>query len=126
LFVSEYLVDFFVEKGSVVFLNNYELNTSATYWEDPQTFDPSRFVRDGRICKPEYFIPFSTGRRACMGHKIVQNVTFLLTAKLFAEFDIKRPDGDDRIDHMQPACLAVPPKAFSLVFAPRIRDASKE
>jgi cytochrome P450 family 307 subfamily A len=51
-----------VPKGTVVFLNNYELNTGEDYWSEPDLFKPERFVVDNQIVKPAHFIPFSTGR----------------------------------------------------------------
>ncbi|CAG0905771.1 unnamed protein product, partial [Darwinula stevensoni] len=72
---------FAVEEGTVIFLNNYELNTSPLYWNDPWKFNPGRFVQNGQIVKPDFFIPFSTGKRACMGYRLVQSLTFMLVAR---------------------------------------------
>ena len=101
----------------MVFLNNYELNVSPDYWGDQAlTFDPSRFVRQGKIVKPEYFIPFSTGKRACMGYRLVQHVSFVALATLLQNFDVGA--AGDHI-HLPKACVAVPPDAFRVVLTPR-------
>lgn len=31
-------------------------------WENPEEFMPERFLRDGKVHKPDYFIPFSVGK----------------------------------------------------------------
>ncbi|KAF0297755.1 Cytochrome P450 307a1 [Amphibalanus amphitrite] len=65
-----------VRKGTMVFINNYELNMSPQLWSEPERFDPARFVRGGKVVKPPHFLPFSTGKRSCMGSKMLTNVTF--------------------------------------------------
>jgi cytochrome P450 family 307 subfamily A len=51
-----------VPKGTVVFLNNLELNTGAAYWSEPHNFSPERFIVNEQVVKPAHFIPFSTGQ----------------------------------------------------------------
>ncbi|KAK4026072.1 hypothetical protein OUZ56_015097 [Daphnia magna] len=106
-----------VQEGTMVFLNNYELNISPDYWGDQSlTFDPARFLIQGKIVKPEYFIPFSTGKRACMGYRLVQHVSFVTLATLLQNFDVSA--SEDAI-HLPKACVAVPPDAFRVVLTPR-------
>lgn len=31
-------------------------------WENPEEFMPERFLRDGKVHKPDHFIPFSVGK----------------------------------------------------------------
>jgi len=110
-----------VKEGTMVFLNNYELNISADYWERPLAFDPSRFIRRGAIVKPEYFIPFSTGKRACMGYRLVQHVSFVALAALLQNFDVSPVSKEfprSSID-LPKACVAVHPDAFHVQLTPR-------
>ncbi|KAJ8917284.1 hypothetical protein NQ315_002301 [Exocentrus adspersus] len=65
-----------IEQGTVLFLNNYELSMSEKLWERPEEFLPERFIKEGRLVKPEHFLPFGGGRRSCMGYKMVQLVSF--------------------------------------------------
>ncbi|EFX88041.1 ecdysone biosynthesis protein [Daphnia pulex] len=106
-----------VQEGTMVFLNNYELNISPDYWGDQAlTFDPARFIIQGKIVKPEYFIPFSTGKRACMGYRLVQHVSFVTLATLLQNFDVS---ASEDVIHLPKACVAVPPDAFRVVLTPR-------
>ncbi|XP_046449689.1 cytochrome P450 307a1-like [Daphnia pulex] len=106
-----------VQEGTMVFLNNYELNISPDYWGDQAlTFDPARFLIQGKIVKPEYFIPFSTGKRACMGYRLVQHVSFVTLATLLQNFDVS---ASEDVIHLPKACVAVPPDAFRVVLTPR-------
>nr|QST15038.1 CYP307A1 protein [Diaphanosoma celebensis] len=106
-----------IKEGTMVFLNNYELNVSSDYWEQPLVFDPSRFIKNGKIVKPEYFIPFSTGKRACMGYRLVQHVSFVALATLLQSFDVSVPNADKI--QLPKACVAVHPDAFHVVLTPR-------
>ncbi|CAG9120123.1 hypothetical protein JYU34_008090 [Plutella xylostella] len=38
-----------VEKGTIVFINNYGLNKSEKYWNEPEKFDPSRFLEKSKF-----------------------------------------------------------------------------
>lgn len=85
-----------VEKDTLIFLNNYELNMSPSLWTKPEEFMPERFVSpEGRLAKPEYFLPFGGGRRSCMGYKMVQYVSFATIANLLNEYRILPVQGRD-------------------------------
>ncbi|XP_063231353.1 cytochrome P450 307a1-like [Bacillus rossius redtenbacheri] len=107
-----------VKKGTVVFINNYQLNTGESYWSKPAEFMPERFLSaDGHVSKPKYFIPFSTGKRTCIGQRLVQGFSFLLVASILQSYDVSVPEGT--VIHTPTACVAVPPDTYSLVFTPR-------
>ncbi|XP_037078397.1 cytochrome P450 307a1-like [Pollicipes pollicipes] len=114
---------FDVQKGTMVFINNYELNMSPQLWSDPAKFDPARFVRNGAVVKPPHFLPFSTGKRSCMGSKLLTNITFLTVATVLSKFDVLLPNDAQNVSmvskHMKPGCLALPVDSFSLVFKER-------
>ncbi|XP_069672824.1 cytochrome P450 307a1 [Periplaneta americana] len=106
-----------VDKGTMVFLNNYELNSSEKCWEAPFEFRPERFVVDGKVNKPEYFIPFSTGKRTCIGQRLVQGFAFIMLASILQNYDVSC--SDPASIRTYPACVAVPADTFSLSFTPR-------
>ncbi|KAJ6638258.1 Cytochrome P450 [Pseudolycoriella hygida] len=49
-----------VTKGTVVFINNYELNTCEKYWDEPEKFDPERFVETVLINNGKHDTPMET------------------------------------------------------------------
>ncbi|XP_028169064.1 cytochrome P450 307a1 [Ostrinia nubilalis] len=142
-----------VEKGTIVFINNYELNTSETYWKEPQKFDPSRFLekskirvrrnslcdsgmesdgeRSGPINKATevekevvsvrknipHFLPFSIGKRTCIGQTLVTTMSFVMFASIMQEFDVAAENLEDL--RQKPACVALPKDTFSLYLVPR-------
>lgn len=104
-----------IKKGTMVFINNYELNVGKEYWEDPEEFRPERFLVNGNVVKPAHFIPFSTGKRTCIGQRLVQCFSFIILATLLQHYDISTTDEVKT----QPGCVAVPPDCFKLVLTPR-------
>ncbi|XP_072946827.1 cytochrome P450 307a1-like [Epargyreus clarus] len=142
-----------VEKGTIVFINNYELNTSEKYWDHPEKFDPTRFMerskirvrrnsqcdsgmesdseRSGPINKSvehekevwsvkkniPHFLPFSIGKRTCVGQILVTTMSFVMFANIIQEFDVAAVRPDDV--RQKPACVALPKDTHSLYLIPR-------
>ncbi|BES87892.1 cytochrome P450 [Nesidiocoris tenuis] len=105
-----------VEKDTLIFLNNYTLNMSPELWAEPEKFAPERFISaEGKLTKPEHFLPFGGGRRSCMGYKLTQFISFVVLATLVQQFDIapvqtcKVPLGN----------LALPYDTMQFLFSPR-------
>ncbi|KAJ8984174.1 hypothetical protein NQ317_017827 [Molorchus minor] len=83
-----------IENGTVLFLNNYDLSMSDQLWEQPGKFLPERFVKEGRLIKPEHFLPFGGGRRSCMGYKMVQLVAFGILGGFLQNFTVLPVDNE--------------------------------
>nr|CAI5855026.1 unnamed protein product [Callosobruchus analis] len=107
---------FAVPKDTMVFINNLELNMGEAYWSEPKKFMPERFISPaGKVVKPAHFIPFSTGKRTCIGQRLVQCFSFLLIGSLFQNYDVT---AGGKVE-TKPGCLAVHPDSFKLVLRPR-------
>nr|XP_018915691.1 PREDICTED: cytochrome P450 307a1-like [Bemisia tabaci] len=112
------LAGYAVPKNTVVFVNNLDFNLSEEYWEDAAAFKPERFINDkGEVVKPAHFIPFSTGKRTCIGQKLVLGFSFILLASIVQHFDIG--PSPTRPPKAIPGMVALPPETFSLTFVPR-------
>ncbi|CAI2350544.1 unnamed protein product [Caenorhabditis sp. 36 PRJEB53466] len=56
---------------------------------EPQEFRPERFLEeDGSLKKVEELVPFSIGKRQCLGEGLARMELFLFFANLFNKFDI--------------------------------------
>lgn len=75
-----------VRKGTTVLMPMIHYLMDPQVWGDPQVFRPDRFLtEDGKYnAKPNnYFLPFSAGRRVCLGEKLATaNIFFILTGIL--------------------------------------------
>nr|KAF6479597.1 cytochrome P450 family 2 subfamily W member 1 [Molossus molossus] len=81
-----------------------------TQWATPRQFNPEHFLdADGRFVRPEAFLPFSAGRRVCVGESLARTELFLLFAGLLQSFSLRPPPG------LSPAGLnTVPAPAFTM------------
>ena len=53
-----------IPKGTCLFSNIWALHNDPEVWTDPEEFMPERFLnKDGKLCQPEEFMPFSTGKQ---------------------------------------------------------------
>ncbi|KAG9510449.1 Cytochrome P450 18a1 [Fragariocoptes setiger] len=48
-----------IPKGTQVLPNLYGIHMNPELWEDPDKFDPTRFIVKNKTQKPDHFIPFS-------------------------------------------------------------------
>jgi cytochrome P450 len=68
-------------KDRIINVDVYNLHRNPEYWKNPNKFDPSRWARneDIGVNNPYCFVPFSQGKRRCMGKKfaITEAVVFL-------------------------------------------------
>lgn len=176
-----------ITKGTMVFINNYDLNTSAAYWNEPGVFRPDRFLEwvpaaalnasplmtsstaadeqlddsgvdsgdaqstghesssgysDVDSVEPNststttatngngkrvlrvkrnipHFLPFSIGKRTCIGQNLVKGFTFIMLANIMQTYDVNI--SDPALIKLYPACVAVPADTFPLAMTLRTK-----
>ncbi|KAI1305954.1 Cytochrome P450 -like protein [Halotydeus destructor] len=125
------LQNYDIDAGTMVMFNGYHLNMSDKYWTEPKKYNPKRFlVKSGsnnntdceyQISKPEYFMPFSCGRRACLGYKMVTHVSFTAIANICLKYKMSPQSADDVAKQLTPkGSLALcPDNTFKLNLEPR-------
>ncbi|GAV00008.1 hypothetical protein RvY_10925-1 [Ramazzottius varieornatus] len=78
-----------IPKKSTIMVNYLALNQDPTLWDEPEKFKPERFLnKEGKIHEPPYFMPFSVGKRACIGESLARMEIFLFSANILKNFDI--------------------------------------
>jgi cytochrome P450 family 307 subfamily A len=91
----------------MIMLNNFDLNTSPSLWTNPDEFSPERFLTEsGTFRKPAHFLPFSTGKRACMGYKMVERISEGILVSILKDFDIVSLENPSILPR---SCVAVHP-----------------
>lgn len=85
------LLHFF--QGSTVFANILHVHYDPTYWLNPEEFKPERFIDPvTKLYKSdERLIPFSIGKRYCLGQSLAEKEYFLFFAGLLQRFDFESP-----------------------------------
>jgi cytochrome P450 len=83
--------------GAVLYINPYVMHRLPQYWENPNDFLPDRFVG----LKPEMyshkFLPFSKGKRDCLGKYFAMIEAKLAVAALVQRYDMKCQNVDEKI-----------------------------
>ncbi|XP_071802980.1 steroid 17-alpha-hydroxylase/17,20 lyase-like [Asterias amurensis] len=91
---------FCIPKGTQVMANFWAINHDEKVWHKPYEFDPDRFLdEDGKLRSLKdfpYFMPFSTGQRACLGKNIGKSEVFVLSACLLQRFTLELPAETER------------------------------
>ncbi|KAI8511225.1 hypothetical protein Bbelb_103250 [Branchiostoma belcheri] len=112
---------FDVPAGTQVLTNLYSLHMDPAYWPDPDRFDPGRFL-DGKgnvISKPLSFMPFSGGRRVCLGEQLAKMELILFFSSLMQNFTFKLPEGASPVSTDGILRISFTPHPHKLCAVPR-------
>ncbi|KAJ8029291.1 Cytochrome P450 2J6 [Holothuria leucospilota] len=83
-----------IPKGTIIIPNFHVLFTDEKKWNEPEKFNPERFLdKDGAYVKREDFIPFSTGRRLCIGEQLARMELFIFFTHILQKMSFSVPDG---------------------------------
>ena len=84
---------YFIPKNTSVILNLDSIFFDPDVFKDPESFNPDRFLDDnGNVLKPKEFLPFSIGRRVCLGEAVARMELFLFLTAIIKEFDFLPAD----------------------------------
>ncbi|XP_036610279.1 cytochrome P450 2J2-like [Trichosurus vulpecula] len=89
--VDTTVAGYHVPKGSILFTNLTALNRDPNEWATPETFNPEHFLENGQFKKREAFLPFSIGKRVCLGEQLARTELFLFLTCLLQKFKFQAP-----------------------------------
>ena len=93
----------------------------GSHWGDGTTFRPSRFLGSNGVLlsKDPHFVPFSLGRRQCLGEGLAKAELFLFFSSLLHQFTLRpEVEGQPPSEDYCPG-LTVLPKVFHVVLTSR-------
>ncbi|XDA75257.1 hypothetical protein R6Z07M_005467 [Ovis aries] len=110
---------FHIPKGTTLITNLSSVLKDETVWEKPFRFHPEHFLdAQGRFVKQEAFIPFSAGRRACLGEPLARMELFLFFTSLLQHFSFSVPAGQPRPSDHGVFTALVTPAPYQLCAVP--------
>ena len=75
-----------VKKSQTYELSSYIQHHSDQYWEDPETFDPDRWLPSRRQTAPSAYVPFGFAPRSCVGASVGHAQLLLYCALMTRDF----------------------------------------
>ncbi|XP_076907387.1 cytochrome P450 Tp4149-like [Bidens hawaiensis] len=79
-----------IQSGTQVLINAWAIARDPSNWEEPEVFEPERFLKSPIDYKGLHFelLPFGAGRRGCPGIQFAMVVNELILANLVYKFDL--------------------------------------
>jgi cytochrome P450 len=106
-----------IPKDTCIFANIRDAHHDKEYWGDPENFRPERFIeKDGKkIIKHEAFMPFSTGKRICLGESLAKDTFFLFFTHILQRFRLEKVPGVTLSLESNAKTFVVAPKPYEIV-----------
>ncbi|KAF0306383.1 Cytochrome P450 2C28 [Amphibalanus amphitrite] len=85
-----------IPRGAQVISLLMAVHMDEKHFPEPEVFRPERFLDDqGRVKPNRALMPFSVGKRSCLGEALARAELFLFVTGLLQRFTIRFPDGFD-------------------------------
>uniref|UniRef100_A0A8C5LEM8 Cytochrome P450 2W1 n=1 Tax=Jaculus jaculus TaxID=51337 RepID=A0A8C5LEM8_JACJA len=120
--VDTRLGGYLLPKGTPVIPLLTSVLLDKTQWETPDQFNPGHFLdAEGRFVKRAAFLPFSAGRRVCVGESLARTELLLLFAGLFRRYRLLPPPevSPAGLDTRPALAFTMRPRAQTLCAMPR-------
>ncbi|XP_028296248.1 cytochrome P450 2K1-like isoform X1 [Gouania willdenowi] len=106
-----------IKKGTTVYPLLVSVLHDESEWEKPRSFHPDHFLdTDGKFTKRDAFMPFSAGRRICLGETLARMELFLFFSSLLQRFRFTPPPGvpEEELDLTPNVCFTLLPPTHKL------------
>jgi cytochrome P450 len=85
-----------IPAGSLIVLSPYVTHRHPEFWDNPEGFDPERFLSDrSAVQHPFAYIPFGGGPRHCIGHSFAMTEAQMVMAMVAQVFEPQLIPGSD-------------------------------
>ncbi len=82
-------------QGTQVLASLHSIHFNPKHWKQPNEFNPGRFLNEdgSKIINTEHLVPFSVGKRECLGKTLAEKEFFLFFANLMHKFSFHQVEG---------------------------------
>ena len=114
-----------IPKGTQILFNNWAIHHDERFWEDPYDFKPQRWIDEkGNFVADRYlsFLPFSAGRRVCLGEILARTEIFIFLTRILCQFKIEKAPGEGIPPQASNLSVIHSPKPFRVVYIAREKN----
>jgi cytochrome P450 family 2 subfamily U polypeptide 1 len=110
---------FKIPEDTTILPNFWSVHHDDRLSPDSMSFRPERFIdADGKVSKPDYLMPFSVGKRFCLGEPLARIELFLYFTSMMHKFTFKLPPGEP-VDLMERSGISSTPYDYRLIVVNR-------
>ncbi|XP_075043076.1 cytochrome P450 2C16-like isoform X2 [Mixophyes fleayi] len=112
---------FVIPKDTTIYVMLSSVLRDPKQFKHPNQFNPGHFLDDkGNFCRNEGFMPFSAGKRICLGQGLAKMELFLFFTTILQNFSLQSPVDIEEIDLTpQMSGFGNFPHHYQLCFIPR-------
>ncbi|KAB1268601.1 Cytochrome P450 2J2 [Camelus dromedarius] len=116
--VDTTLAGYHLPKGTRILTNLTALHRDPAEWATPDKFNPEHFLENGQFKKREAFLPFSVGKRVCLGEQLARSELFIFFTSLVQKFTFKCPH-NEKLSLKFRTGLTISPVPYRICAIPR-------
>ena len=112
-----------VPKGTMLITNTWAMHHDGNEWDRPYEFIPERFLgSDGKFqaAGVRSYLPFSAGRRVCLGESLAKTELFLVTSRLLHQFQLEKASNEPLPDLQGEAGVIYTPVPYKICIKERL------
>ncbi|XP_051831090.1 cytochrome P450 1B1 isoform X2 [Antechinus flavipes] len=114
--VDTSIMGYHIPKDTVVFVNQWSVNHDPVKWQNPEDFNPARFLDDKGFIDKDMasgVMIFSVGKRRCIGEELSKVQLFLFIAILAHQCNFLANPNEDRKMNFSYG-LTIKPQSFTI------------
>ena len=109
-----HLGGYFFPKGTHVYTFHRLIHRDPKYFDNPEKFNPARFLENGQFKSDRHLTTFSMGKRRCPGEQLARAEAYLFLASMIRKFKFSPPPQSPKIDFSYQMGMVVYPKYAQL------------
>ncbi|XP_045592688.1 cytochrome P450 2U1 [Procambarus clarkii] len=114
-----------IPKRTWIIGNIWGIHWDKKVWSDPENFRPERFLdENGQVIRSEHVLPFSVGRRNCLGESLARIEAFQFLTGMLQRYTFSVPEGLARPSTSFHCGVTLNPHEFEVVLTERSAKAA--